>query len=85
VSGLRLIAEGDHKIEPVPDSFYCQKTQHPAKLMNPFDYPIEAVCQACSSPILAESFLADWVHFERVAQPLRGCPHVRECRNRIAA
>jgi hypothetical protein len=81
VSELRLVDESDHKIEPIPDSFYT-KLGRPASLFRSSDYPIEAVCLACSKPIVAESFLADWFDFERVAKPLHRCHHVKECRNR---
>ena len=64
MSALWLIAESDHKIEPIPDSFYT-KLGRPASLFRTGDYPIEAVCLICGRPVVAESFLADWVHFER--------------------
>jgi len=66
LNGLRLIPESDHKIEPIKDSWCTQNGGLPASLLHPFDYRIEgAVCMVCSRPIVAESFLGDWVHFSR--------------------
>ncbi len=65
MNGLRLIPESDHKIEPIKYSWYTQNGGLRASLLHPYDYPIEAVCMVCSRPIIAESFLRDWVHFSR--------------------
>lgn len=65
MSGYKLVTETDHHIEPVPASWYSVQTQHPASLLNHFDYPIEAVCLVCSKPIRAEYLSAGWVHFSR--------------------
>lgn len=61
---LRLIAGSDHKIEPLKDSWYTQGGLR-ANLFRADNYPIQAVCSVCSRPIVAESFLRDWVHFTR--------------------
>lgn len=61
---LHLANETEHEIQPVKDSWYTQLGK-PANLLNPFDYPIEAVCKTCSKPIVAKSLIADWVHFSR--------------------
>ena len=63
--GLRLVQGSDHRIEPIKDSWYTQNGGLPANLLSPVDYPIEAVCLVCSRPILAEHFLANWVHSSR--------------------
>jgi hypothetical protein len=64
MSGLRPIAGSDHTIEPVKDSWYTQGGLR-ANLFRPDHYPIQAVCSVCSRPILAKSFLQDWMHFSR--------------------
>jgi hypothetical protein len=60
----KVVESDGHKIEPIKDSWYT-KLGRPADLLRTADYPIEAVCLICSKPIVAESFIADWVHFER--------------------
>lgn len=60
----KLVTGTDHRIEPVKDSWYTQLGK-PANLFRTWDYPIEAVCAVCSMPIVAEHFIADWVHFSR--------------------
>lgn len=76
--GLRLIYGTDHFIQPITDSWYTQNGGLPADPLDPYDYPIEAVCMTCSSPILAKNLMADWVHFERVVQSLHGRANVSE-------
>jgi hypothetical protein len=56
--------EANHRAEPIADSFYT-KLGKPANLFRTQDYPIEAVCQTCSKPIVAESFLKEFRHFDR--------------------
>lgn len=57
-----------HEIQPVKDSFYTQAGL-PANLFRSSDYPVEAVCQVCSMPIIAESYLKPFEHFSRDLQP----------------
>lgn len=55
--------DGGHIATPVRDSWYNERTQHPANLKNDFDYPIIAVCQTCNGRIrLAVLQQMEWVH-----------------------
>ena len=42
----------------------------PASLMNPRDYPVEALCAECGKPIRTEHFYsATWDHIDRFTMP----------------
>lgn len=42
----------------------------PADLMNPLDYPVEAVCLECGKPIRTEHFYSPaWQHIARFSTP----------------
>lgn len=56
-------ATGGHTATPIHDSWYNEKTQHPANLRNDFDYPVIAVCKTCHGRIrLAVLQQMEWVH-----------------------
>jgi hypothetical protein len=41
-----------------------------ASLMNPRDYPVEAICEGCTRPIRCEHhFSPAWNHIERFTMP----------------
>jgi hypothetical protein len=53
----------EHQALPVKDSWYCERTQHPARLRCEFDYPVIAVCKTCNGRIrLAERAQMEWTH-----------------------
>lgn len=55
--------DGEHIATPIKDSYYSERTLHPANLKNSFDYPVIAVCQTCSVRIrLAVLEQMEWVH-----------------------
>lgn len=42
----------------------------PANLMDPLDYPVEAICLECGKPIRTERFYsATWTHLESFTIP----------------
>ena len=63
MSAYKLV-EANHTAEPIADSFYT-RLGRPADLFRTQDYPVEAVCSVCSKPIVAESFLKEFRHFNR--------------------
>lgn len=63
--------EQEHQPDPVPDSAYSvtgANTGRPANLLNPFHYPVRAICQ-CGGVILAEHLVSSsgWEHIGRLA------------------
>jgi hypothetical protein len=58
-----------HDITPVKGSARRPDGQL-ADLLNPCDYPCEAVCLECGQPIRAERWLrGEWHHIERFTNP----------------
>jgi hypothetical protein len=54
---------GGHQALPVKDSWYEERSQHPANLLSDMAYPIIAVCQRCFGRIrLATKNQMEWVH-----------------------
>jgi hypothetical protein len=64
VRGITLShVPGSHQALPVGDSWYNERTQHPANLLSEFDYPVIAVCTRRSGRIrLARKTQMEWVH-----------------------
>ena len=57
------ISLGDHEIVPEPGTARRVRDGEPASLLNPADYPAEAICLACGQPIRNERFyLSEWRH-----------------------
>lgn len=57
------VMDGTHQAVPVKDSWYSERTQHPANLLAEFAYPVIAVCQVCHGRIrLAERAQMEWAH-----------------------
>ena len=62
----------DHAITPVRGSARTGDGT-PADLLNPLDFPCEAVCLECGQPIRCERYyLCEWVHVERFSLPGSG-------------
>jgi hypothetical protein len=54
---------GAHQALPIEDSWYEERTQHPANLKAVASYPVTAVCKVCHRRIkLAEIRQMDWAH-----------------------
>ena len=52
-----------HEITPKPGTPRRVRDGEPASLLNPADYPVEAVCIVCGEPIRTERWLlAEWRH-----------------------
>jgi len=53
MSGFYVLPKvtGSHEATPVKDSWYSERTQHPANLLADFDYPVIAVCETCHGRI----------------------------------
>jgi hypothetical protein len=59
-----------HEIIPQPGSARRVRDGEPASLLDPRDYPIEALCLECGQPIRCERwFLGGWAHIERFSNP----------------
>lgn len=57
--------EGGHEVRPDPGTCYTV-TGLVADLQEPRDYPMEAMCAECSTPIRRESYIGgEWEHFTR--------------------
>lgn len=57
--------EGRHAITPTAGTIR-QLDGAPADLMQPRQYPVEALCTVCFRPVrLERMFLAEWAHVER--------------------
>ena len=74
--GLTEVSASDHEILPLRDSWYRTGAGNapgtPADMLNPYHYPIEAICSSCHQVIRCEKFLAgadggDWRHTGRMA------------------
>jgi len=62
-------AERDHAITPVKGSAR-RLDGTPADLLNPRDYPCEALCATCGGPVRCERFfLCEWVHIAQFSVP----------------
>lgn len=59
-----LARAGDgHQAMPVRDSWYEERTQHPANMKATASYPVVAVCRRCHGRIrLAAPAQAEWSH-----------------------
>lgn len=64
VGGISLSkVTGTHEALPIKDSWYEERTLHPANLKNAFCYPVIAVCQRCHVRIrLARLTQMEWTH-----------------------
>jgi hypothetical protein len=63
--GRSMALAGNHAITPVRGSAR-RVDGTPADLMNPRDYPVEALCLECGGPIRTEQFYSPgWDHIER--------------------
>jgi len=66
MSGFYVIPqapEHGHQALPVKDSWYEERTQHPANLKNDVSYPVIAVCKTCYGRIrLAQKAQMEWQH-----------------------
>ena len=66
------VTETEHAITPRLDTAYSMKganTGLPANLLNPFHYPVEAVCEECGQMIRCEHFYSSdggWEHLGRM-------------------
>lgn len=62
--------DASHAITPVQGSVRRVQDGELADLLNPLDYPAEAVCLICGLPVKIERFyLGEWVHIERFTDP----------------
>jgi hypothetical protein len=60
----------EHRITPLAGSARRVRDGAPADLLNPLDYPAEAIWLACVQPVRIERFyLGEWVHIERFTDP----------------
>lgn len=73
-TALPLAQAGDgHRPMPVDDSWYEERSQHPANLKAPASYPVVAVCQTCHGRIrLAELLQVEWTHVPARPEPEAG-------------
>jgi hypothetical protein len=56
-------AGNGHEITPKPGTARRVRDGEPASLLNPADYPAEAICIVCGQPIRTERWLlAEWRH-----------------------
>lgn len=54
-----------HAITPQKDTAYTV-TGLKADLLDPRDYPVEAVCLECGRPVRRNKYMfAEWFHFQR--------------------
>jgi hypothetical protein len=52
-----------HQALPVKDSWYEERSQHPANLKAPASYPVIAVCKRCHGRIrLSGPLQMEWTH-----------------------
>jgi hypothetical protein len=52
-----------HEITPKPGTARRVRDGEPASLLNPADYPVEAICIACGQPVRTERWLlGEWRH-----------------------
>lgn len=52
-----------HEAAPVAESWYEERTQHPANLRNSYAYPVIAVCTSCGCRIRLEHIgQLEWRH-----------------------
>ena len=59
---MRVVTNG-HEITPKPGTARRVRDGEPASLLNPADYPVEAICIVCGQPIRTERYyLAEWRH-----------------------
>ena len=66
------ISLSGHDITPVKGSAR-RLDGTPADLLNPRDYPSEALCLGCGQPIRTERYyLSEWVHIDRFTNPPAG-------------
>ena len=58
-----------HEITPLAGSAH-RVDGIPADLLNPCDYPCEALCSECGQPVRCERWLrGEWRHIERFTDP----------------
>jgi hypothetical protein len=68
VSDVELVS--DHDITPRLGTAYTL-TGLRASLLEPGDYPVEAVCLECGRPIRCEQYFhGEWYHFDRDEPPV---------------
>jgi hypothetical protein len=68
-SSLSRVPSG-HQALPVKDSWYSERTQHPAVLTAPASYPVIAVCQTCHQRIrLAVPTQMEWTRVPGGQEP----------------
>ena len=66
--------DSDHAITPVQGSARMSDGT-PADLLNPRDYPCEAVCLECGGPVRCEKwFRGTWKHIARFSLPTGEIP-----------
>lgn len=53
---------GAHQAVPVEDSWYEERSQHPANLKAPASYPVIAVCHGCHGRIRRAGPGREWAH-----------------------
>jgi hypothetical protein len=59
-----------HRITPLPGSACRVRDGAPVDLLNPLDYPAEAICFACGQPVRIERYFFDeWVHIDCFTDP----------------
>jgi hypothetical protein len=64
------LVPGGHQITPLTGSARRVRDGELADLLNPHDYPAEAVCLVCGQPVRIERyFLGEWRHITRFSNP----------------
>jgi hypothetical protein len=53
---------GAHQVVPVEDSWYSERTQHPAILVQESCHPVMALCQGCHLRVRREKPWLAWEH-----------------------
>lgn len=75
MSGFYFIPHtlGGHQAMPVKDSWYSERSQRPADLLDGASYPVIAECQRCHGRIrLAGKSQMEWTHDATAPASLAG-------------